>query len=394
MEKEWVHVKTVTGNVATNEQYLKRQHINNEFWREVGKGNHILLGAPRRAGKTSLMTDLVENCPEDFACIYKDLENIPNKEAFYKQLFHLILQCADRSKFQDARDFISRCLRRYNIKEISTTGITIDSREIRYETELLNIIPEFKDAKFHTVIFLDEFAEVIHKLKNAGLKQDALDILYTLRALRHDENFRHFTIVYAGSISLETVIRQIDRTKLINDLRPIRLKPLTDEEATRLIAQLLKVATIRVPDEVQHYLKEKLEYLLPYYLQLIIEAIDDIAFDSRNPMITTEIVDRAFERVLNEHKNFEDWVDRISVYQEDHFPFINEILVQAAHEGGITVREIYEKAIVHGLTQSYMDFVYDLIQNGYLKEAEKHVYIFASPLLQQFWLKKYPIYHV
>jgi len=58
---EWRHPDTITGGAATDGRYLRRKTINDQFWREVGKGNHILLVAPRRVGKTSMMKDLVES---------------------------------------------------------------------------------------------------------------------------------------------------------------------------------------------------------------------------------------------------------------------------------------------------------------------------------------------
>lgn len=392
MEKKWVHPDTITGDAATEGRYLRRDYINEAFWREVRKGNHILFVAPRRVGKTSVMKDLAASCPEGFVCIYEDIEDIKSRNEFYKRLFELILHCVHRSKLKEAKAFIDRCIKKYSIKEISKSGIKIDSKEIDYESEIRNLIPDLKHAKVHAVIFLDEFAEVIHKLKKSGFQQDAIDILHTLRSIRSDDDFEHFTIVYAGSVGLEFVIKIIDRPKLINDLHPIKLHALTGEEASLLVGQLTKGATIRISAEVLDCLKKRVGYLLPYYLQLMIEAIDEIAFAGRDPEVTFETVDRAFQAVLQEKKNFEDWLERLRGYQSDHFPFINEILKHAAHKGSITVQEVYNMASEYGRTDDYMDFVEELLHDGYLAESDMHVYKFISPFLQQFWIQKFPIY--
>jgi hypothetical protein len=392
MEKKWVHPNTITGDAATEGRYLRRDYINEAFWREVRKGNHILFVAPRRVGKTSIMKDLAASCPEDFVCIYEDIEDVKSRNEFYKRLFELILFCVHRSKLKEAQAFIGRCIKKYSITEITKSGIKIDARQIDYEMEIRNLIPDLKHVRVHAVIFLDEFAEVVHKLKKSGLQQDAVDILHTLRSIRSDDDFKHFTIVYAGSIGLEFVIRNIDRPKLINDLHRIQLHALTGDEASSLIRQLIKGATIRISDEVLTYLKKKIGYLLPFYLQLMIEAIDEIAFAGRNAEVTLEIVDRAFQAVLREKKNFEDWLERLRDYQADHFPFINELLKHAAHRGSITVQEVYNKAKQYDRTEDYMDFVEELLHDGYLAESATHVYTFISPFLQQFWLFKFPIY--
>lgn len=389
---EWKHPDTITGGAATDGRYLRRETINDQFWREVRKGNHILLVAPRRVGKTSMMKDLVANCPEGFSAIYEDIEGVRTRNDFYKRLFELILLCARLSKLKEAAAFIHRCMQKYSIKEISKEGVIFDTKAIDYEKEFRGLIPELKHAKLHTVIFLDEFAEVIHQLKISGCREDAVNILHTLREIRQNRGFEHFTIVYAGSVGLEFVIRSIGRPKLINDLHAIQLNALSEEEASRLVRQLTKDTTVHFSGEALTYLKKKINHLLPYYLQLMVEAIGKIAFEYRDPTVTAAMIDQAFEKVLREKKNFEDWLERLKDYQPDHFPFINEILKHAAHKNRITIPAIYEMALEYGRTDDYMDFVDELLHDGYLVESERHIYQFISPLLQQFWLTKYPAY--
>ncbi len=62
---KWVSPKTITGSPAEGKFYLRRQHINDHFWEQVAKGEHILITAPRRVGKSSIMRDLEANCPLD-----------------------------------------------------------------------------------------------------------------------------------------------------------------------------------------------------------------------------------------------------------------------------------------------------------------------------------------
>ena len=391
MEKTWIHPNTITGDAATDERYLRREYINDEFWREVKKGNHILFVAPRRVGKTSVMKDLATNCPDGFVCVYEDIEGVRTRDGFYQRIFELILHCAHRSKLQETKAFLKKCFEKYSIQEITKSGIRFNCKDIDYEREVKELIPQLKDAKIHAVIFLDEFAEVIHKFRG-DLRQDAVDILHMLREIRHDDDFSHFTIVYAGSVGLEFVIKKIDRPKLINDLHPVKLGALTNREAANLINQLTQDASIRFPSGVLTYLNKKIEYLLPYYLQLMIEAIDELAFASNNPEVTIEMIDEAFVRILGERKNFEDWLERLKDYQKEHFPFINEILKHAAHKGHISVHNIYDKAKEYQREEDYMDYVDELIQDGYLKKSGTQVYEFISPLLKQFWLQKYPIY--
>ncbi|MBN9382815.1 MAG: ATP-binding protein [Chitinophagaceae bacterium] len=394
MEKPWISPDTITGDAATGKRYLRREYINETFWREVRKGNHILFVAPRRVGKTSIMKDLAENCPEGFAAIYQNIEGVKTGNEFYQRLFSLILQCIDRSPVAKAKAFVANCRKKYNIQEITRSGIKFGEKELNYEKEVREIIPQLREAEVHTVIFLDEFSEVINKLNQKGLQEEAVALLHTLREIRSDDNFKQFTLVFAGSVGLEHVVTSIDRPKLINDLHPINTGPLTDAEASQLILQLTDGVTIQLSAEVTEAIKTTIRHLLPYYIQLMLEELDAMAKVDQQPRIKLEMINIAFRRVLKKDKNFEDWLERLKSYYVEAFPFINEILVHTAHNGNITVREIYHKAIQekYQRTEDYMNFVDQLTNDGYLTETENHVYSFTSPFLHQFWLRKYPIY--
>jgi len=394
MEKHWISPATITGDAATGSQYLRRAYINEMFWREVKKGNHILFVAPRRVGKTSIMKDLAENCPEGFAGLYQNIEGIRSGNEFYRRLFELILQCVHRSPVSKAKSFLEKCVQKYSIKEISRSGIKLDVKELNYEQEIRDLVPQLKESEVHTVIFLDEFSEVINKLNRQGQQEETVAILHTLREIRSDDNFKHFTLVFAGSIGLEHVITSIDRPKLINDLHRIITGPLRDSEATQLIRQLTNEATIQLSDEVIMTIKNSVRHLLPYYIQLMVEELDLMAGEYQQPRITSEMIETAFHRVLRKDKNFEDWLERLKSYHAEAFPFINDILKHTAHNGSITVREIYNLASreKYQRTEDYMNFVDQLVDDGYLEEKEGHVYSFISPFLHQFWLKKFPIY--
>jgi len=393
MTKKWISPSTITGDAATGARYLRRQHINDYFWQEVEKGNHILFVAPRRVGKTSIMKDLAENPPDGYACIYQDIESVKTKNEFYRRLFELIVQCLDRTKTKKVKALIEKWIKQFKITEISKSGVKFETKEIDYENELRNIIPELASTDIHTVIFLDEFAEVVNRLNKNEKQQDAIDILHTLREIRSDADFRNFTLVFAGSIGLQFVIKTIDRPKLINDLHPVETGALNEDEAAQLIRQLTEGATIQFSTDSIAYLIKKVNHLLPYYIQLMIEETDLVCRTANKPEVTNAHIDAAFAGVLKKNKNFDDWLERLKDYQPVHFPFINGILKSCAHNGSITVQEIYNMAGDKAFNRldDYMDFVEELMNDGYLVEEEEHVYRFISPFLQQFWLKKYPL---
>ena len=70
---QWNKSNTITGSPAEGAKYLRRPYINNEFWDRIKSGEHILVSAPRRVGKSSIMKDLENTCPGGYISIYNDI---------------------------------------------------------------------------------------------------------------------------------------------------------------------------------------------------------------------------------------------------------------------------------------------------------------------------------
>lgn len=59
--KNWIPPRTTVGNAATGNYYFERSYINEEIWYEViNKRNYVLMAAPRRVGKSSIMKNMVD----------------------------------------------------------------------------------------------------------------------------------------------------------------------------------------------------------------------------------------------------------------------------------------------------------------------------------------------
>jgi energy-coupling factor transporter ATP-binding protein EcfA2 len=73
MAIHWVNPKTIIGNTATGNYYYDRPNIISNIWDEIEKGNHVLLAAPRRVGKSSVMKHMVKTCPPNYKCIFNNI---------------------------------------------------------------------------------------------------------------------------------------------------------------------------------------------------------------------------------------------------------------------------------------------------------------------------------
>lgn len=386
--KNWIQPKTKTGDAVTGDSYLRRKKINDYFWSHIEKGSDILFVAPRRVGKTSVMKDLVATAPENYYCIYEDVEGATSKNLFYKRLFYMLLQRLSSAK--KAKKLFTKWASKYGIKSIGIDKIEITTKPEQYQNEVITLLHQVSNEDFKVILFIDEFVEVLLNLKNTRKTEDAKSILHELREIRHNDELKNIIFVFAGSIGLHYVVNEIGRPKLINDIEPFKIPPLTKDEAYKLILQLTSGATITYSSALQKYLINKIEYLLPYFIQLMIQETDKIAYDKDLNDINKDIIDTAFKNVLKNTANFDDWTERLKVYSGKNYPFINLILTCIAHKGKMTIQEIYDIAGKQEQTENYKNLVDELERDGYLV-GNTGIYHFLSPFIKAYWLHKNPI---
>lgn len=393
MEKgTWVHPKTITGPPAEGVSYIRRIELNDEFWREIKKGSHILFTAPRRVGKTSVMKDLVANPPDNFICIYEDVESDRTLQEFFKRLYFLVLNRL--SSFEKSTKLIMKWMKSRGIEEISYEGsIKFKEKKLDYKEELLQLIKQLPELDHRIVLFLDEFPEVISAIRKKESTDNAIEVLHTIREIRLNKEFDHCKLVLAGSIGLEHVVESLDRLKLINDLHPVNIEPLTKDEAKMLIAQITKGATIQFDDEITEILLNKIELLVPYFIQLMVEECDNILFKKNKLKPDPEDVNIAFEEIIRKNENLNDWKDRLKLpyIEKDESSFCKKILTTISHKNVITIQEVFNEAKSLAEPDNYMNLIKMLIRDGYLTETSERSYGFSAPLLQAWWKRQHPI---
>lgn len=386
--KKWKHPRTITGDAVSGESYLRRPKVNDLFWHFVEKGSDVLFTAPRRVGKTSIMKDIEANTPKDYWCIYKDVEGATNKDQFYLRIFEMLIERL--SSLKKANTLFQKWIKKYGIEKIGKDGLKIGRYPSDHYSEVVNLLEEVAKQDIAIILLIDEFVEVILNLKNAGKVEDAISLLHELREIRHNPELKKIIFVYAGSIGLHSVVKEIGRPKLINDIELLPVGQLSVPESKQLIQQLTIGATIQYTVELEDYLISKIEHLLPYFIQLMIQEVDLIAFKKEQEIIDTIIIDEAFNNVVRNTANFDDWIKRLRDYLGGNFSFVNQILINCAHKGKINIQEIYDLAVYAGKTDVYKDLLDELERDGYLIE-DRGNYRFISPFIKSYWLHKNPV---
>ena len=394
MNENWINPNIIIGSVAIGDNFFRRDDLVEKIWEKIKFGQSILLAAPRRVGKTSVMQYMANQPTENFKLIFQNIQGIRSGNEFFERFYAMILSCLDTST--KAKNWFDNFKTSKTIKSIGMNGIEFETKPTDFVIATNTLLREINDnQEIDTmVLLLDELPEMLFKINKMN-NNDAISILTNLRRWRQQPDMnKKVVFVFAGSVGIHYVVDIIDqRHTNINDLGTIHFEPLSDMEAHNYIDWATQGASITYSTQLKKYLLSKTNYYVPYFINILLDEVNKQAKKANNPIITEQNIEDAFDMVVRQNDYFKDWKKRLKDYMKKaDFDFVNEILIHTAHKGAISLQEIFDKAVKHDKTSDYMEFIDNLEKDGYIV-AGNDTYRFITPFLSAFWKRNNPIYN-
>jgi len=383
------------GQPAEGEKkFFPRDKITTKILRQLAKGENLLLSAPRRIGKSSILKDIVRNQSEQEIIKYMIVQSVNSQEEFFKKLFNEFIE--DKEILEGVDRYLKKAsstLRSYasRVSGISLDGITINPDEvIDYYDECIKLIASFKTDK-KIIIFIDEFPDAVNNI----LEKDevlAINFLQQNREMREKFSDNNLQFVYTGSTGLKNVVRKFQKLDLINDIKTIKIPPFSSEEARELMQRLIlgyqeEIREFDIDESTVTYILEVITWKLPYYMQIITEELFEYYDDNKVP-IDKSVVDLILSELVKSksaHSDyFENWKDRLNrAFKGDEYSLAIDVLNFISKNEVIDYAEFCDLASKHNIA----DFKYtlDVLEHdGYISEDDKK-YGFNSILLKNWW---------
>ncbi|WP_298693609.1 ATP-binding protein [uncultured Sulfuricurvum sp.] len=373
------------GQVARAEQFWPRDTEINRIWNTIESGGHILIAAPRRVGKTSVMYKIYDEPREGYAVAFVDVESADNEHEFWHKLFNTLTSETFISQTHRYTAKLATSLRELagKIRKVSTSGIEFgDGATLDYAAAFEKFVTELQIDK-KLIIMVDEFAQAVENIIKYQSKEQAESFLRTARSLRQNPKIlEKVTFLYAGSIGLEGVAARIGATKSINDLNSIKIPPLLREDASAFTYALSE--GMRVEGDVIRNLLDKIEWLIPFYIQLILQEAKAIDKEA----LTNENIDRAITAALQHKNHFEHWKSKLKeAFEPTGYNFAKEVLNIISDKHTIKSSAISNLISKHDLDHDIAkEIVHTLVYDGYINNNDDpKVYRFNSPILRMWW---------
>jgi uncharacterized protein len=389
-------MRNVVGQIASKGDFYIRNTEIKRLIRAIDAGANIQLTAPRRVGKSSILYYLKDNPIADYNFVYIEVESARNQNDYYRKMYKEILKSdalTNSKKFWEQlkntkNNFLKR-LKGLSIGDFGSIELN-ENANIDYEEELLNLLSGIELNNEKLIIMVDEFPEVILNIvedENGEIKE-AKKFLQSNRAFRNNAEIRSkVQFIYTGSNSLNIIAANLDSSVFINDLNSVPVLPLNTEESKDLVSKVLDNYGYKIDNDKLTYLISKVEWLIPFYLQLMIQEIINLIEPEED--ITSETIDKAFQKIMDQRNDhhFEHYVKRLKrLFVGDELKFVHLFLNTLAKNQSITKNEVLNMS--HGIvTESQNNKILtSLVHDGYIIFIEENRdYKFNSPILKRWW---------
>jgi len=374
-------MKNIIGSIVEKENFFGREKEIKSAGKLLEDGNSLILAAPRRVGKSSFAKKLIGNVEtNNWKGFYIDLEKVKTEPDFIKQFLILLKGENWWEKFH--LDNFKISVSQGGIEAIFDIGKRRDVYN-KIEKEL----PHDKD----TLIVMDELTIFLNNLHCGDEKDGNCEsFLNWLRGLRQVTGTK-IRWIFCSSISIESFAHIHGFSYTINDIVNFQIDELQGDEPVLFIKELAKSKKLIFTDDEIQYLLNKLGWKLPFYIQLLIKEIGELA---DNGMVTKNIINQAYQNATStKSTHFNTWIERLKNYG-DNKPFALTILrelakVKTSKSKANLKNLIYEKINDVDKTEEILNQLLLALENeGYII-SRSGKYSFRSPFLKDFWVNRF-----
>jgi hypothetical protein len=391
------------GAPVRGNDFYGREALVELIWHKLKNGN-ILLAAPRRFGKTSVMYRLIDEPPFEFKVVHADLEHMIEPAELISQLTVQLAKDSRLIKVANGLSYFPRTLWtrfKETFSEVDLLKVKIKLREQlrpKWQESGEELFKRIADSENTIVFVLDEFPMMIDRMaRSPKHREEAKTLLRWLRALRQSPNTRNVRFLIAGSIGIGHVLNELGEISAINDFEQVRLEPFSPKVAIGLLTELERSQKIKLSDPCKRKMLQLIGTYVPYFIQIIFsEAAKAHAQDGE--AITPKKIEQLYrDKVLGVDCKtyFDHYYGRLrDYYKPQEEKAIKRILRELAVVSRLTRDACFQfyRENLDGRSdiEEFNRLMTDLENDFYIRfEADSRQYEFASKLLRDWWLRHY-----
>jgi uncharacterized protein len=396
--------KTV-GNWVEGDRFWDREGEMPLFIEKLKDGDHLLLIAPRRIGKTSLMREASRLIADQFICLHVDLQEAVTAADAVAELGlatrkYEPLWKKTKQVFANILTTVAEQIDTLQVSEVKVSlrsGMTTGN----WRTKGDELFASLAAAEQPVVIFLDEVPILVNRLLKGNdytmtperrAETDAFMSWLRANSLTYRGKVR---LVVTGSIGLAPILQQAGLSATINHLAPFELGPWSAEAARGCLKALALRYGLEFEEGVIDRMIGHIGFCIPYYVQLFFDLVYQDCKLWQRQTVTIAKVDEVYQTKMlstRGHAELSHLEERLRlVLGPTLHPLALDLLTEAAVVGKLepSACQVFgqEYGIANGIPRPEDDVrqvLTVLEHDGYLQRQEMS-YQFVSKLVKDWW---------
>ena len=391
-------MRNIIGQAVVGEDLYGRAYEMRRLWELLEQGQHILMLAPRRVGKTSLMLELRHAPRESWDVFYVDVEGCEGpSDCVAMILATLTTNPRYRTRFESIpfSNAVKDVLGRFTSVAVNIDALRVELKGAigrewgRTADQLHARLASLPDSDADLLVIVDELPLLVSRmLRSADGRRDVELLLSRLRHWRQAPELRGkvHTLV-GGSIGLEGVLRRAGLSGLINDFTPFRLESWDRTTATDFLREVGRDSGFPLDQDSITQILERLRDPVPYHVQLFFGSLRD-ACQGEPGRMSPDVLEQCFvERLAGATgtAHLDHYATRLEIaFDPAEHAIARNILCLACNRGGVELTHLQDLSQRNETT--FQSVLRDLQSDGYLNQEGDHL-VFRSNLLREWWGK-------
>ena len=380
-----------------------------ELWRTL-RTAHLVLTAPRRTGKTSVMDYLRDHPEHEYSVVSINVQDLTHPADFFQVLldgFHDAHPDFVRDRIAAGWGLVSGVLGK--VDEVGFGGFKLALRRsdpdwrTNWRQHGDMFLAQARKAGVPILFIIDEFPDM---LLNLSREDEALlrEFLAWFRTQRQNPAPARDSIrwLVGGSINLAGTLDALGLVDLINDLEDISLPPLTERDIETFVTDMLSRRAVPFEDDVAPRLVARLGRPIPLFMQMATQDLYRLWKREQRTIVATD-VDTVFDTMIvgsAARTRLQHYYSRIRQYYADPkrpiaYALLGQMSVSASGLRRTTLLQETERLLAdldvalpaHERRQIFNQLLLDLENDFYIVEVVEGFHDFASGVLKSWWRK-------
>ena len=398
------NLKKAGANWVDGERFFDREAEVEELIERVSEGQHILITAQRRIGKTSLVREALRRLNEqgDFHDVFVDVEDEADAAGAIAKIG------ARCRSLRNTGGWITSALERFGPSEIEFNELKIKLRADidagNWKSKGNDLFAALAEHDPPVVLALDELPILLNRLLTDGAgemnpkgRELADEFLSWLRSngQRYQGKLR---MIVSGSVSLEPILARAGLSAHANIFVPFRLRAWNEKTASDCLAALAQGCGIEIPLAVRQAMCQRLRHCVPHHVQQFFDYLHEDLRRRGCQRATPKDMERVYTTEMlgiQGQVDLQHYVGRLETILPRALNKIAlDMLTEAAVNDGRLPAEAMElfrefyRADLEAEPLALQHVLNLLEHDGYLMQAHDG-YRFASGLLEDYWRTRY-----